>query len=197
MKTYIRRQQHKKNLNTKTLNKKNHHRSIDFNSRPLIRLLGTSIDNEGMDNQIHPPELQLNKANSTDTEAPSLDLYLFVANGFVLFTIYDKRDDFNFDIVNYPFLDGDVPRRASYGVYISQLIKIARVCDHVADFKARNKCLTAKLLQQVYRYHKLRKTFSEFYRRHYKLISTFNVGLKTLLREGLSKPEFYGDGLQI
>ena len=49
-------------------------------------------------------------------------------------------------IVNFPFLDGDVPRRASYGVYISQLIRFARVCNHVTDFNARNKCLTAKLL---------------------------------------------------
>ena len=90
-------------------------------------------------------------------------------------------------------MDGDVPRRASYGVYISQLIRFARVCNHVTDFNARNKCLTAKLLQQGYRYHKLRKTFSKFYRRHYKLISKYNVGLKTLLSEGLSEPEFYGD----
>ena len=81
----------------------------------------------------------------------------------------------------------------SYGVYISQLIRFARVCNHVTDFNARNKCLTAKLLQQCYRYHKLRKTFSKFYRRHYELISKYNVGLKTLLSEGLSEPEFYGD----
>ena len=58
---------------------------------------------------------------------------------------------------------------------------------------ARNKCLTAKHLQQGYRYHKLRKTFSKFYRRHYELISKYNVGLKTLSSEGLSEPEFYGD----
>ena len=90
-------------------------------------------------------------------------------------------------------MDGDVPRHASYGVYISLLIRFARVCNHVADFNVRNKCLTAKLLQQGYRYHKLRKTFSKFYRRHYELISKFNVGLKTLLGEGLSEPEFYGD----
>ena len=86
-----------------------------------------------------------------------------------------------------------VPRRASYGVYISQRIRFARVCNHVADFNARNKCLTAKLLQQGYRFHRLRKTFSKFYRRHYERISKFNVALKTLLREGLSEPEFYGD----
>ena len=65
--------------------------------------------------------------------------------------IYDTRDVFVFDIVNFPFLDGDVPRSTSYGVYISQLIRFARVSSHVADFNACNKS---------YRYHKLRKTFS-------------------------------------
>ena len=50
-----------------------------------------------------------------------------------------------------------------------------------------------KYVQQGYRYHKLRKTFSKFYRRHYELVSKFNVGLKTLLHQGLSEPEFYGD----
>ena len=53
------------------------------------------------------------------------------------------------------------------------------------------KSLTAKLLQQGYRYHKLRKTISKFYRRHYELVSKFSVGLKTLLHQGLSEPEFY------
>ena len=148
---------------------------------------------EGMVNRIYPPELQLNKANTADTEAPFLDLHLSISNGFVSSKIYNKRDDFDFDIVNFPFLDGDVPRSTSYGVYISQLIRFARVSSHVVDFNARNKSLTAKLLQQGYRYHKLRKTFSKFYRRHYELVSKFNVGLKTLLHQGLSEPEFYGD----
>ena len=70
--------------------------------------------------------------------------------------MYDKRDDVDFDIANFPFLDGDVPHSTSYGVYISQLIRVARVSSHVADFNARNKRLTAKLLQQGYRYHKLK-----------------------------------------
>ena len=131
-------------------------------SRYLDDLL--NIDNpyfEGMVNRIYPPELQLNKANTSDTEALFLDLNLFISNGFVSSKIYDKRDDFDFDIVNFPFLDGDVPCSTSYGVYISQLIRFARVSSHVVDFNARNKSLTAKLLQQGYRYHKLRKTFSK------------------------------------
>ena len=63
----------------------------------------------------------------------------------------------------------------------------------VADFNTRNKLLTQKLLKQGYRYHKLHKTFSKFYRRYYDLISKFQVGLKSLLRQGLSEPDFYGD----
>ena len=127
-------------------------------------------------NALNCTELQFNKANTSDTEAPFLDLHLSISNGFVSSKIYDKRDDFDFDIVNFPFLDGDVPRSTSYGVYFSQLIRFARVYSHVADFNVRNKSLTAKLFQQGYRYHKLRKTFSKFYRRNYELVSKFNVG---------------------
>ena len=95
--------------------------------------------------------------------------------------------------MNFPFLDSDVPPSASYGVYISQLIRFARVSSHVDDFNTRNKVLTAKLLRQGYRYHKLREAFSKFYRRHFDIVSKYNVGLKTLLLQGLSGPEFYGD----
>ena len=107
-----------------------------------------------MVNQIYPPELQLNKANTSDTEVPFLDLHQSISNGFDSSKIYDKRDDFDFDTVNFPFLGGDVPRRPSYGVNISQLIRFARVCIYVEDFNACNKYLTTKLLLQVNRYHK-------------------------------------------
>ena len=113
--------------------------AFNSTSRYLDDLL--NIDNpyfEGIVNQIYPPELQLNKANISDTEAPFLDLHLSVAGGFVSSKIYDRRNDF--DIVKFPFLDADVPRRASYGVYISQLIRFSRVYSCVTDFNARNKC---------------------------------------------------------
>ena len=120
-----------------------------------------------------------------------MDLHLSIVDGFVSCKIYDKGDDFDSEIVNFPFLDGDAPRAASYGVYISQLIRFARVSCHVTNFNIHNKLLTAKLLNQGY--HKLRKAFSKFYRRHFDLVSKFNVGLKSLLQQGLSEPEFYGD----
>ena len=86
-------------------------KAFNSTSRYLDDLL--NIDNpyfEGMVNQIYPSELQLHKANTSDTEAPFLDLHLSISNGFVSSKIYDKRDDFDFDIVNFPFIDGDVPR---------------------------------------------------------------------------------------
>ena len=89
-------------------------------------------------------------------------------------------------------MDGDVPRRPSYGVYISQFIRFASLAD---DLNNLNKCLTAKLLKQGYRYHELRKVFSQFYRRHNALVSKFNVRLKSLLHQGLSEQDFYGDSV--
>ena len=101
--------------------------AFNSTSRYLDDLL--NIDNiyfDQMMDRIYPTELQLNRANSSDIEAPFLDLNLCISNGAVSTKIYDKRDDFDFDIVNFPFLDGYVPRRTSYGVYISQLIRFAR-----------------------------------------------------------------------
>ena len=66
--------------------------------------------------QIYPTELQLNKANPSGTESLVLDLDLSIKNDIVSTKINDKRDDFNFEIVNFPFLDGDVPRSPSYGM---------------------------------------------------------------------------------
>ena len=128
-----------------------------------------------------------------DTEAPFLDLNLCISNGTGSTKIYDKWDDFDFDIVNFPFLDGNVPRRTTYGVYVSQLIRFARASSSLSDFNYRNKAFTAKLLRQGCRYFKLCKAFSKFYRRHSALVEKYRISLKTLLQRGISEPEFYGD----
>ena len=73
-------------------------------------------------------------------------MHLSIPNDIVSTKIYGKRDDFAFEIVNFPFIGGDAPRSTSYGVYISQLIRFARVSSYVADFNTRNKLLTQKLL---------------------------------------------------
>ena len=116
-----------------------------------------------------------------------------MSDGTVSTKIYDKRDDFDFDIVNFPFLYCDVPRRTSYGIYISHLIRFATVSSNRSDFNCRNKALTAKHLRQDYRYLKLRKAFSKFYCRHSALVAKYNGDLKTLLQQSISESEFYGD----
>ena len=125
----------------------------------ILNINNVYFDN--MVNQIYPSELQLNKANTSDTEAAFLDLHFCIC----LFLMIQCLPKFIIIvttlIVNFPFLDGDVPRSTSYGGYISQLIRLTRVSSYITDFNTRNKLLTQKLLKQGYRYHKLRKTFSK------------------------------------
>ena len=108
-----------------------------------------------------------------------LDLDFSITNGIVSFKLYDKRDGYNFEIVNFPFLDRDVPHSPSYGVYISQLIRVLMV---VTQF------MTAKLLKQGYQYHKIRKAFSKF-----TTGDKYNIGLKPLLQQGISESVFLSD----
>ena len=107
--------------------------AFNSTSRYLDDLL--NIDNIYFDQMVDPTELQLNRANSSDTEAAFSDLNLCISNGTVSSKIYDKRDDFDFGIVNFPFLDGDVPRRTSYGVYISQFIRNTRASSNLSDYR--------------------------------------------------------------
>ena len=166
--------------------------AFNSTSRCLGGLLG--IGNgffDSMVNLIYPSELQLNKANVPDAEASFLDLHLSISDGFVKTKIYDKRDDFDFDVVSFSFLD--CLRSASCDVCVSQLFRFARVSSHVDDFNTRDKVLTAKLLGQGNRYHGLRGAFSKFYRRPFGMVSKYNVGLGALLLQGLSEPGFCGD----
>ena len=104
---------------------------------------------------IYPRELKLTKSNQNSNHIPFLDLDIYIQNDTIKTKIYDKRDDFDFPIVNFPFLDGDIPIAPSYGVYISQLVRFARVSSSVSDFNERNLFITEKRLLQGYRYHRL------------------------------------------
>ena len=128
-----------------------------------------------------------------DSHLFGYDLNLSITNGIVSYKMYDKRDDFSFETVDFPFLNRDVPSSPFYGVYISHLICFARMCSNDDDFNNRNLFLTAKLLKQGYRYHNIRKAFSKFYHKHSELIVKYNIGLKTLQQQGIPEPIFYGD----
>ena len=124
------------------LHKSKRHDPIDmFNdtSRYLDDIF--TIDNPEFEKYItyiYSAEFQLNKANTSDKETSSLDLKIKVIGSDILTSVYDKRDDFGFPIVNFPWLSGDVPRLPSYGIYISQLVRFARCCTSVLDFHSIN-----------------------------------------------------------
>ena len=110
-------------------------------------------------NDIYPEELEIKETTDNSTSSSFLDLLLeFDNDNRLRVKIYDKRDDFDFNIVNYPFLCGNIPHSPSYGVYISQLIRYARASTlHVLytglydDFVSRSSRVTSKLLRQGYR----------------------------------------------
>ena len=135
----------------KSLSRENQADIIEASIQPRYLDDLLNIDNiyfDQMVDRIYLTELQFNRANSSDTEAPFLDLNLCISNSTVSTKIYDKRDDFDFDIVNFLFLDGDAPRRTSYGVYISQ-IRFARASSNLNDFNYRKKPLLPNFLSRA------------------------------------------------
>ena len=133
----------------KSLSRENQADIIEaFNSTSghLDDLLYIDIYFEHMVDRIWYAQLNFSRIHSSDTEAPFLDVNLSITNGTVSTKIYDKRNDFDFDIINFPFLDGDVPRRTSYGVYISQLIRFARASSSIVTSTVVTKPLQSSSL---------------------------------------------------
>ena len=109
------------------------------------------------------------KLITTPSETSYLDTTINIeeeTNGTVSISVYDKREDFNLTIVNFPYLDRNIPRNPAYGVYISQLVRYARFCSRKDDFIYRHRRLSLKLQQQGYKYQQLMKSFNKFYRSH-------------------------------
>ena len=143
---------------------------------------------------IYPAELQLNNANTSVKETSFFDLNIKVIGSDIHTSVYDKRDDFGFPIVNFPWLSGDVLRLPSYGIYISQLVRFARCCTSVFDLHYKNLQITSLLFTQGYRYHKLRKTFGKFFRSYSELLSKFgDISFQECVSKGISHPVSYGD----
>ena len=94
-----------------------------------------------------------------------------IDNGKLTTRLYDKRDDFNFPIVNFPFLSSNIPSAPAHGVYVSQLIRYARTCSNYQDFMERGKVLTTELLSQGYQKTKLVATLKKFYGRHHEAVT--------------------------
>ena len=130
---------------------------------------------------IYPSELQIKETTDTARSASYLDIHLTIDdNGLLQSKIYDKRDDFNFPIVNFPFLSSNIPTAPAYGVYVSQLIRYARACSGYNDFLDRSRLLTEKLLRQGFENHRLQSYLRKFYGRHHELVDRYNISVSQL-----------------
>ena len=124
-------------------------------------------------NDISPKDLTLIPDKFNSREAPYLDMFLKLQDGVITTSIFDKRDAFSFPIINFPTLTGNIPLKSSYGVFVCELVRYARVCTLYTDFKDRVQILVKKLLKQFYTESGLRKTFYKFCDMHFLLIQKY------------------------
>jgi hypothetical protein len=131
--------------------------------------------------RIYPIEFEIKDITDTDTSASYLDLHLETdSEGRLRTKLYDKRDDFNFPIVNLPFICSNIPAAPAYGVYISQLIRYSRACGSYRDFLDRGLLLTRKLLNQEFLLVKLKSSLRKFYGRHHDFVDRYGISVSQM-----------------
>ena len=147
---------------------------IIFNNEQLLDYL----------KEIYPSQLTVEKANKSDHLADYLDLtFIIDSRGKLSTRLYDKRDEFGFHIVNFPFLSSNIPSGPSYGEYISQLIRYARCCSHYDGSGYRHKCLVDRLLSQGCIALWLEKSFKKFYGRYQDFIKKYQRSVKDMVND--------------
>ena len=157
-------------------------RSFNYSFRYIDDVL--SLNNSRFIDYVHliyPNELEIKDTTDTEKSASYLDLFLYIDNGGRLNSkLYDKRDDFDFPIVNFPFLSSNIPASPAYGVYISQLIRYARACVKYSDFLERGQLLSQKLLSQGYVKPRLEASLRKFYGRHHELVDHYGISVSQM-----------------
>jgi hypothetical protein len=158
-------------------NEKKLARSFNFTFRYIddVLLLNNSRFGDYV-HRIYPIELEIKDTTDTYGSASYLDIHLeIVSEGLLRTKLYDKRDDFNFPIVNFPFIYSNIPAAPAYGVYISQLIRYSRACGSYQDFRDLELLLTRKLLNHGFLLVKLKSSLRKFYARHNDLVDRYGI----------------------
>ena len=125
--------------------------------------------------EIYPQDLEIKLESNNTQEVTYLDLKIKSENSILNFSVYDKRDDFSFDIVNYPYIDSCIPKKSALGVYYSQLIRYARLSSKYEDFLIRSRSLVDKLKTQSYKEYELKRLTSRFFREKHDIIVKYNI----------------------
>jgi hypothetical protein len=139
-------------------------RSFNFTFRYIddILSLNNSMFGDFVD-RIYLIELEIKDTTDTDRSASYLDLHLEIdSEGRLRTKLYDKRDDFNFPIANFPFICSNIPAAPAYGIYISQMIRYSRACGYYQNFLDRGWLLTRKVLNQGFLLVRLKSSLRKF-----------------------------------
>ena len=142
--------------------------------------------------QMYPAELEIKDTTEGITSASYLDLLLPIRRDGQLFTsIYDKRDDFNFNITNLLFMSSNIPSSPAYGVFISQLIRYVRTFSSYECFILRTRRLSSALLKQGYLVERLKSSFRKFYGRYGDIIQQYEISLSRMLNDILTTDQLH------
>ena len=137
---------------------------------------------------IYPRQLELKRTTETDSRLSYLDLEINISDRRFTTAVFDKRDNFSFHIVNFPHMDSNIPSKPAYGVYISQLIRIGRICDSYESFYTRHHKLTCRLVKQGFLFDKLVTTFKSFCSRYPEIFSKFKISIRKHVQDGICLP---------
>ena len=152
----------------------------------LLTLNNPSFENEITN--IYPPELVLKRTTESTHMVSYLDISITIFESKYVTNVYDKRDDFNFKIVKFPFMDSNIPTKPAYGVYISQLVRIGRICERYETFVERHRMITSRQIHQGFHYTKLCDSFKKFSRGHKSIFSRYGVSIKRHILDGICQP---------
>lgn len=130
---------------------------------------------------IYPEELVLVPGDADDQFCPFLDLQVAIKDSIISTSIFDKRDAFDFPIVNFPTLTGNIPNRSSYGVFIGELVRYSRACTYYKDFEDRATLLITKLLRQAFTVRGLKASFFKFIDSHILLAQKYGLRVLSLV----------------
>ena len=149
----------------------------------LLTLNNPSFETEI--SNMYPIELVLKKTTESCDMLSYLDIRITILDSRYVLAVYDN---FHFGIVNFPFMCSNIPAGPAYGIYISQLVRIGRICDNYEDFVSRNRLVTTRLIKQGFRYSKLCHCFKKFSRRHNNIFNKYGKCLKQHIVDGICRP---------
>ena len=124
----------------------------------------------------------MNKENDSDNETSFLDIHMLINDNVLLSKLYDKRDDFNFKVHNFPNLSANIHYKRTHDVLISQLIRFSKVCMDKDDFIHRSKMMIYTLCNQFFNKSILKRKFSYFYDKYYHLVHKYNLSKLKMMK---------------